>query len=115
MMRRPKFFKGNIWEANWTVWEWTESVRISARIGALARIWPLSAAYWRVSAGYPVRILCVTLRILCVLGAYPCVSAVNSVRIRVTDLSRIDRVCAARCVAVHRISNCRNKSGARGR
>ena len=39
--------------------------RVLARIG-------------RVSCAYPVR-----------MGAYPCVSAVNSVRIRVTDLSPI--------------------------
>ena len=54
-------------------------------IGAFRRV---SAAYRRVLAAYRPRILCVSLRILCVwvrILAYPCVSAVNSVRIRVLD------------------------------
>ena len=68
MIRSPKFFKGNIREANRTVWEWTESVRISARISA--RIGRGLARIGRVSCAAAVRtdysILCVSLRILCV-------------------------------------------------
>ena len=55
-------------EANRTVWEWTESVRISARISA--RIGRGLARIGRVSCAAAVRtdysILCVSLRILCV-------------------------------------------------
>ena len=58
-------------EANRTVWEWTESVRISART-VLAHIERVLARIGRVSCAYPVRILvypvrigCVSLRIRC--------------------------------------------------
>ena len=93
-MRRPKFFNGNIWEANWTVWEWTESVRVlrvyvdsivayqRVRVDQRAAYCPIVARIGRVIRprilAYPER-----------MGAYPCVSAVNSVRIRVLDLSPI--------------------------